>query len=304
MDRMLHRSRRRIGTVAALVPALLVVLLSSATPAGAADAPSRSWIARLGPGGGNGTAVVLLSADPATGQVRVALRGLPARAAVASAVRAGTCAARGRILAPLPPGRATVAGRFSRSRALSVAEAGAIETAGPMIVTVRAGAVSRCAPLVERPMEGPGPSPSPTPSPTAVPSPTATPSPSPSPSGGVSVEVGRKFMVGGSMYLSVQWVSPFIDAVGNTGVLLGVQLEALVPGLSASSEDFRMVQPDGSLRRPVYCTACDDIPAPWAAQLSTTVPYRGKLLFLAPVLGPLNLRFTASFGSVTIHVRD
>ncbi|MCU0506721.1 MAG: hypothetical protein MUE82_13340, partial [Chloroflexi bacterium] len=220
------------------------------------------------------------------------------------AVRAGTCTARGSVLVPLPPGRATATGRFSRSRGLTDREARAIETAGPMIVTVRAGAVARCAPLVERPLTAPGPSPTPTPTPS--PSPTAAPtsSPSPTPGGTGSAEIGRKFMVGGSMYLSVRWISPFTDAVGNTGVLLGVQLEALVPGLSASSDDFRMVQPDGSLRRPVYCAACDDIPAPWATKLSTTVPYRGTLLFLAPVLGPLDLRFTASFGSVTIHVRD
>jgi len=111
-------------------------------------------------------------------------------------------------------------------------------------------------------------------------------------------------MVGGSMYLTVRWVSPFTDAVGSTGVLVGVRLEALAPGLSASSEDFRVVEPDGSLRRPVYCAGCDDIPAPWAASLSTTIPYEGTMLFPAPVLGRLDLRFTASFGSVTLHIRD
>ncbi len=302
MDRVLHRSRR-VGAAAGLLAAVLVVLLVSAGPAGAAYEPAQWWVARVGPGGANGNVVVIFSSDPVAGQMRMALRGLPARAQVSGAIRAGTCAARGRVLAPLPAGRATATGRFSRSRALTPREVTAIGSASSMIVLVRAGPVSRCSPLVERPLVTPGPSPSPTP--TVAPSPSPMPSPTPSPSGdAVPVEVGRTFMVGGSMHLTVQWVSPFTDAVGNTGVLLRVQLVALVPGLSASSEDFRIVEPDGSLRRPVYCSGCDDIPAPWSTSLSTTIPFTGRLLFPAPVLGRLDLRFSASFGSVTIHIRD
>jgi hypothetical protein len=302
MDRVLHRSGR-VGAAVALFAAVLVVLPASAGPAGAAYEPTQWWVARVGSGGANGNIVVIFSSDPVAGQMRMALRGLPAHALVSGAIRAGTCATRGPVLAPLPAGRATATGRFSRSRALTRREVTAIGSASSMIVLVRAGPVSRCSPLTERPLATPGPTPSPTPTPTPSPSPTVGPTPSPS-SGAVPVEVGRKFMVGGSMNLTVQWVSPFIDAVGNTGVLLGVQLEALVPGLAASSEDFRVVEPDGSLRRPVYCTGCDDIPAPWSTSLSTTIPFTGRLLFPAPVLGRLDLRFSASFGSVTIHIRD
>jgi len=293
------RRSRRLGAAAASI-ATLVVALGFASPAGAASEPSRWWVARVGLDGANGNVVVILSADPAVGQVRIALRGLPARAMVIGSIRSGTCGARGAVVAPLPAGRATATGRFSRSRALSATETAAIDAAASLVVLTRAGAIARCTPLVERPLASPGPSPTPT----ATPSPAPTPSPVPSPTGAIGVDVGRKVMVGGSMYLTVRWVSPFTDAVGNTGVLVGVRLEALVPGLSASSEDFRLEEPDGSLRRPVYCAGCDDIPAPWSASLSTTLPHDGTMLFPAPVLGRLGLRFTASFGSVTLRIRD
>ncbi len=301
MDRPIRRLRR-LAPVAALVAALLVVL-AAASPAGAASEPTRWWVSRVGSGGANGNVVVIFDSDPAAGQVRLALRALPARSMVSGAIRAGTCAARGRVLAALPAGRATADGRFSRTRALQPSAVASIGAASSMVVLVRAGATTRCAPLVERPIVGPGASPTPTPTATPTPSPTPVPTATPgAPSG--QLEIGRKVMVGGSMYLTVLWVAPFTDAVGNTGVLVRVQLEALVPGLSVSSDDFRIVEPDGSLRRPVYCAACDDIPAPWAAALSTTVPYAGTLLFTAPVLGRLDLRFSASFGSATIHIRD
>jgi hypothetical protein len=47
-----------------------------------------------------------------------------------------------------------------------------------------------------------------------------------------------------------------------------------------------------------------DFPEPWSASSSTTIPFTGRLLFPAPVLGRLDLRLSASFGSVTIHIRD
>ncbi len=280
-------------------------MLVLAVPVTAA-APTRVWVARVGSGGANGNVVVTLPAT-GSGTLAIALRGMPPGSLVSGAVHLGTCAAQGAVVAMLPAGRATPAGRFSKRRVPSATEARSIASAASLVATIRAGSVRRCAPLVER--ATPAPTPTPTATPTPAPTPTATTAATPTPApGGVPtqgpLQVGQKVMIAGKAYLTVGWVSSIVDGSGTPGVLIGVTFEAFVAGLDVSSSQFTLVEPNGALQRPAYCSGCDpDVPF-WALTLPTTLPCSATLLFPAPVLGPLDLRYAASWGSTTFHIRN
>ena len=111
-------------------------------------------------------------------------------------------------------------------------------------------------------------------------------------------------MIAGRAYLTVDRVSSIVDGSGTPGVLIGVTFEAFVAGLGVSSSQFTLVEPNGALQRPAYCSPCDpDVPF-WALTLPTTLPISATLMFPAPVLGPLDLRYEASWGATTFHIRN
>jgi hypothetical protein len=293
--------RRPARAIAGLLGAgvmIVALVLGSVVPA-AASSTARVWVARLGAGGANGTVVVTLPAG-APGTIAVALKGLPAASLVSGSVRRGTCSAPGAVVAALPGGRANAVGRLSRKRTPGAREASAIAGASSLVATLRAGSVRRCAVLVER--VAPPPSPTPTPATTDTPGPTATATPGPSATS-APVQVGQRFMVNGQYYLTVFSVDQYTDPLGQTAAVVGVQFDSFSSGIEVASSQFTLVEPDGSLRSPVYCIDCAGTdpwpPKPWTVSLERGGQQRRLLAFPAPVLGRLDLKF----GSLTIRIR-
>jgi hypothetical protein len=296
------RATRRAGAaVAAAVAGVLLVTSLTASMAQAATA--RTWVARVGTGGANGTVVLALTSATA-GSVSVALKGLPAATTVTGFVRRGTCAIPGTVVAPIGTGGSTSTGRFSKRRTLAATEAAAAARATSMIVTIRAGSFTRCAALVEKVAPRPTPTPAPTATPIPTPVPTGSPSLYPTPTPAVLPGVGTNVMVGGAAYLTVVQVDPFIDGVGATGVLVKVRFNAFTAGKQANSSEFRLRLPDGGLRSPTYVSRSDSLPDYWSVTLVSGVPYEAWLLFAAPLLGRLDLLFDGSFGAAAFHIRN
>ncbi len=295
------RTGRAFATLAAAGVLAGALLVEAVAPAAAAS-PARVWTARLGSGGANGLATLALGASGG-GSVSVALKGLPSGMLVSGSVRRGTCAKQGTVVAALPGGRTSTSGKLAKRRTLVAREVAAVGVSGPLVATIRAGSVRRCAALVERVV--PPPSPTPTPAPTATPVPTSAPSPTPAPTGSASpVQVGQRFMVNGQYYLIVVSVDGYTDPLGQTAVIVGVEFSSFSSGIEVRSSDFVLVEPDGSLRAPIYCVDCIGDspwpPKPWSITLERGGVYTRLLAFPAPVLGRLDLKY----GSLVIRIRN
>ena len=102
---------------AALVMALAVLLGVAAAPVSAATL-QRTWSARLGINGANGTAT-LRAYTSGAGTILYGLRGLKASATYAVQIRNGSCAKLGTIAARLPSIQTSATGSFARLDSLS-----------------------------------------------------------------------------------------------------------------------------------------------------------------------------------------
>jgi plastocyanin len=146
---------RRRGIALSLLAATALLALAVA-PATSASVDA-TWKAKVGASGANG-AVTVVALSGGTGKAMLRLKAVPRSATIASALRAGTCARPGAVVAALPATRSTAAGTLSLTKSLPAAAVTKLRGASSAVVTVRTVGFSRCAKLTQSAAATPSPS--------------------------------------------------------------------------------------------------------------------------------------------------